>query len=254
MKYFFEIERDHSLTREQADTLRKFYMQIPQNGNIGNVTLRELLGIEGEEYWSYRDLLIEAEKIDTARGKGGSVYRIPREKGNEMALEIPMLYEIQTRWAEQRGYLRQGGFCKTHKTARQGARPTGRLSRPDITLLGGRTYPNLPAQKFLDVVTFEIKPWVWLDGVYEALAHQRRANLSYLICSATNTKDLPAVRREAERQGIGLILAPEEDLFETWTELVKPERHDPDPHALDEFLREQMAEHLDALREWLRDA
>lgn len=162
MKYFFEIERDYGLTFQQANTLREFYMHIPENGNIGNVTLRELLDMEGEEYWRYRDFLIEAGKIGTAKGKGGSVYRSPREKGREMDLEVPMLHETKTRWAERRGYAREGGFCRTQKTARQGARATGRLARPDITLLGGRTYPTLPAHKFLDVITFEIKPWVRL--------------------------------------------------------------------------------------------
>ena len=162
MKYFFEIERDYGLTCEQANTLREFYRHIPENGNIGNVTLRELLDMEGEEYWRYRDFLIEAGKIGTAKGKGGSVYRIPREKGREMDLEVPMLHETKTRWAERRGDAREGGFCRTQKTARQGARATGRLARVDITLLGGRTYPTLSPHKFLDVITFEIKPWVRL--------------------------------------------------------------------------------------------
>lgn len=248
MEWFFELEREHSLDREQADRLREIYRLVPVHGNIGNVTLRDQIGIADEDYWRLRQILIDGDKIGTARGKGGSVHRIPREERAESELELPMRHEIKTRWAEARRYT----FSKS-KTARLGKKRTGRWSRPDITLLGGRTYPNLPVAKFLDVVTFEIKPWFWLDGVYEALAHQRRANLSYLICGMQNHRDSIPVQREAERQGVGLIVAPEADHFETWDERVKPERFDPDPHDLDEFLREQIPEHLDALQAWLRD-
>ena len=206
MRWFFQLESEHKLNRKQADKLRECYRLVPAHGNIGNVTLRRLLGITDEEYWRLRQILIDGDKISTARGKGGSVHRVPQEVGKESELETPMRYEIRTRWAEARRYT----FCESKITARLGKKPTGRLSRPDITLLGGRTYPNLPVGKFLDVVTFEIKPWIWLDGVYEALAHQRRANLSYLICFnaghwgvPADNRDWIAVRREAERQGVG---------------------------------------------------
>ena len=166
-----------------------------------------------------------------------------------------MLEEIKRRWADHRKYT----WRRAKNTARAGRKATGRFSRPDITLLGGRTYPNLPVGKFLDVVTFEIKKWVWLDGVYEALAHQRRANLSYLICFVADRWGVPpdhrdsmAVQHEAERQGVGLIIAPQVDDFGVWDERVSPKRFGPDPHELDHFLKEQMGEHLDALRGWLR--
>ncbi|MCY3745106.1 MAG: hypothetical protein OXH05_02650 [Acidobacteria bacterium] len=259
MKWFFELESEHELDREQADKLREFYRLVPVHGSIGNVTLREQLGITDEtdeEYWRLRQILIDGGKISKARGKGGSVRRIPQEEVSESDLERPMWHEIKTRWARARRYT----LCEAKITARLGRKPTGRWSRPDITLLGGRNYPNLPGGKFLDVVTFEIKPWFWLEGVYEALAHQRRANLSYLICFNAGQWGVPqdhrdsiAVQREAERQGVGLIVAPEADHFETWDERVEPTRFDPDPHDLDEFLQEQVGELLDALHTWLAE-
>ena len=259
MKWFFELECEDRLNRERADKLREFYRLVLVRGNIGNVTLREQLGITDEadeEYWRLRQILINGGKIGTARGKGGSIHRIPHEVEKESELEEPMLHEIKRGWAARSNYT----WREAKVTARLGKKKIGRWSRPDVTLLGGRTYPTLPSHKFLDVVTFEIKKWVWLDGVYEALAHQRRANLSFLICFmadhwnlSPDHPELIAVQREAERQGIGLIIAPQADDFGVWDERVSPERSDPDPHDLDGFLREQMSEHLDALQAWLRD-
>lgn len=47
---------------------------IPENGNIGNVTLRKAFG-DDANYTSVRQELLDAQLIATGRGKGGSVHR-----------------------------------------------------------------------------------------------------------------------------------------------------------------------------------
>lgn len=253
MKYFFELSAENELDLSQENELRGFYRQIPLKGHVGNQALRRKLKLSNDQYWRYREILLQGEKIVVGKGQGGSVSRAPTRQRAEKDLEAPICREIEDRWAKDRGY----DFRKARVTARQGRRATGEWSRPDITLLAGRSFTNLPVRTILDVVTFEIKPWIGLRGVYESLAHQRRANLSYLICYYAEHKDLAddrwlnAAEREAHRVGTGLIIARQEDDCGRWKELVSPRRHEPDPRDLHEFLEEQMGESLKGLRDWL---
>jgi hypothetical protein len=61
---------------EQAE---KMLALIPENGNIGNVSLRKALGETPEAYFSVRQELLTAGLIATGRGKGGSVHRTKPE-------------------------------------------------------------------------------------------------------------------------------------------------------------------------------
>lgn len=253
MKYFFELSKENELDQREENELRGFYRQIPLKGHVGNKALRRRLRLSDADYWRYHQILLQGEKIILGKGRGGSVRRAPTGKRAEKDLEEPICREIEDRWAKDRGY----DFRKARVTARQGRRATGEWSRPDITLLAGRSFANLPVGRLLDVVTFEIKPWIGLKGVYESLAHQRRANLSYLICyyaehkSLADDKWLSAAEREAHRVGTGLIIAHQEDDCGRWKELVSPRRHEPDPRDLHEFLEEQMGKSLKELRDWL---
>jgi hypothetical protein len=53
---------------------QRMYDLIPENGNIGNVTLRKAFG-DDANYTTVRQELINAQFIQTGRGKGGSVHR-----------------------------------------------------------------------------------------------------------------------------------------------------------------------------------
>lgn len=256
MKYFFRIAEEEGLTPEEERQLRECFGAIPPNGSIGGGQLPD-----GSE--RYLRILTRHGRVSVGRGRGGSVSRVAHEVNREKDLEVPMCHEIETRWAARppRHYTREGNFCAAQITARKGRRKTGPLSRPDITLLGGRAYPNLAPARTVDVVSFEIKRGIQLGGVYEALAHQRAANLSYLICYFPETwkledddtqRHLIATEREAARLGIGFILARREDDFLAWDERVPPIRTTPDPEYLNQFLTEQIdSSLLHKLREWL---
>ena len=119
--------------------------------------------------------------------------------------------------------------------------------------------PYLPG-KFLDVVTFEVKLGMPVEGLYEALAHRRRANFAYVMCiypehwGPPDPTEQATIVAEATRQGVGVILVRQEDDFGLWSELVEPIRHETDPQHLHDFLETHCdrGDCLPELREWLQ--
>ena len=134
--------------------------------------LRASLGIEKSKFDQRRDILQKHQLIGIVQG--GGIYRLDRcdEDKKEADYYKPLMRELWLNWAEKRGreyHLRQR-FLRVLDTSQGGRAAHGRWTRPDITLLGGKVLPYLPG-KFLDVITFEVKLGMPIDGLYEALAH-----------------------------------------------------------------------------------
>lgn len=235
---------------------------VPGGGtSIGNKYLRTQLVWDEDTYWDVRNSLLGKGLLLTGRGKGGSVRRvvltevpagppepvvIPQGEGErEEDLYDPAVKVLQEDWSKDK---RLENFV-VQKTARQGRRPTGTWSRPDLILVYVPSYQIIP-QKTVEVVTFEIKDYTNFSvaAVYEALAHLRAATKSYVLVRIPAEKlamfeaELEAAVDEAGRFGIGLIVAEKIDDYDTWDELVDAERREPDPRMLDQFLLDQVNE------------
>jgi hypothetical protein len=97
----------------------------------------------------------------------------------EAALYPPVREVIENGWAKNRNIKPD----VVEITARQGKTPTGGpWTRPDVVSVAVQQFTHLPG-KFIEVVTFEIKPSnnVTVLAVYEALAHRRSATHAYVV-------------------------------------------------------------------------
>ena len=250
------------LGRTDEEGVKQLYRGIKGWGrecSIGPKDLQRRLGITPEDFDERKNILQEMELIGTVQG--GGIFRHERGDHNEVSYYRALIRELDQHWAEQPGreyHLRQR-FLRVLDTHHGGRRMDGFWARPDITLLGGKVLPYLPG-KFLDVVTFEVKLGMPVQGLYEALAHRRRANYAYVLYiwldhwEPPGLMDQATVVAEATRQGIGVILARQEDDFATWNELVSPIRHSPDPQQLHDFLETQCDRNgcLEELSDWLQ--
>ena len=252
---------DMALGRKDEDGVRAFYREVPSGGRddrIGPTDLRERLDIERREFERRKGILQDYGLIATVQG--GGIYRLPRDDGSETSYYEPIRRELELNWAEQpkREYHLRQRFLRVLDTHHRGRGRDGRWARPDLTLLGGKVLPYLPG-KFLDVITFEVKLGMPVEGLYEALAHRRRANFAYVVCICPEHRGQPdpteqaTMVAEATRQGVGVILVRQEDDFGLWSELVEPIRHETDPQHLHDFLETHCDRDdcLMELRAWL---
>ncbi len=253
---------DMELGRKDEEGVRAFYREVPPAGGrentVGPVVLRETLGIGKREFERRKAALQDYGLIGTVQG--GGIYRLPRDDGRETSYYEPIRRELELNWAEQpkREYHLRQRFLRVLDTHHRGRGRDGRWARPDLTLLGGKVLPYLPG-KFLDVITFEVKLGMPVEGLYEALAHRRRANFAYVVCiypehwGQPGPAEQATMVTEATRQGIGVILVRQEDDFGLWSELVEPVRHETDPQHLHDFLETHCdrGDCLPELRGWL---
>jgi hypothetical protein len=147
------------------------------------------------------------------------------------------------------------------ETAKQGRRDTGGTwSRPDIVVVSVSNYPFVPG-KHLDVTTFEIKPSGGVDvtAVYEALAHLRAATRAFVLLhvpaesQASLQQRIDDVYEEANRHGIGLIVAEKADDYDTWDFRIEAVRRETDPIKLNDFIAAQLSqESKQKLQKWCR--
>ncbi|MBR7907580.1 hypothetical protein, partial [Burkholderia cenocepacia] len=108
------------------------------------------------------------------------------------------------------------------------------------------------AGRFLEVVTFEVKPFSTVDvaSVYEALAHRRASTRAYVVLHVPEERErdiiaaVEATCEEAKRHGIGVIVATRPDSFDHWDVRYEAERFEPDPSRLNEFIAQQLSEGL----------
>jgi hypothetical protein len=265
-----EDKRFEGLDREEKALLNKL---DELGGRAGNITLVGELGWEKDRYWEVRDRLEDAGRLERAKGKGGSVRLIkevdderadtsipPKGQGpdRETDLYAPMAEVLKGDWSKDQRFDRS----VVEITARQGRRDTGGTwTRPDITLVGLSTFQVLPGTH-LDIVTFEIKPSWGLNvtAVYEALAHRRAAHRAFLLIHVPEDQleeelmktTLGSIYEEAERHGVGVIIATDPWNFGSWETHVDAAPVNSPPHSMNDFLTVQLSEEKKAqIREWL---
>lgn len=251
---------------------------VPDVDPIGNKSLRDLLGGNWSEdlYWAIRNRLVERGLLETGRGRGGSIKKVrpvsapePYEAqapeveetaaplpaptpgpdyGKENELYAPIATVLRNQWSKEQGF----DNYLVEVTARQGSRQTGgKWTRPDITAVGYKTFPYVPG-RYLEVITFEVKPTSSVDvaAVYEALAHRRAATRSYVIlhmpsdARSESGAVIEAICDESKKFGVGVILADDPTNFDTWEVLLDADRVEPDPSRLNEFIAQQTTPEL----------
>ena len=256
-----ELVEKMEISTGDEGVLRRVYGLVPLDGSKTTES-RISEGIEERHRGRIGycvDLLRDNGLVSTGRGRSRSVTRKVPHYPTELSLYPHMRAEIRTRWADERphDYVEADRFCEV--LASHGAK-RGRWGAPDITLVGGKTLPFLPG-KFLDVVTFEVKPALDITGLYEALSHRTHATHAYLICHHPASKGAPdpvvvgRISREAQRTGVGFILARQPNDYATWEEIAPATRWHPEPEMLHDFV--VSLGHLDRnmlrrLRHWLR--
>lgn len=242
----------------KEESLRRVYARVPRKPQkTTEAEIRSALpDLSPPEVSDSVNRLKHGDLVSTGPGRSRSVWRELREYRKEHDLYPPMRAEIGLRWADQdpHDFIEPDRFCAvlpTHGDKR------GRWGAPDITLIGGKTLPFLPG-KFLDVVTFEVKPELDITGLYEALSHRTHATYAYLICHLAReaaTDEIARFTREGVRTGIGVILARQPEDYATWEQLVPAARWTPDPEQLHEFIvdiTKKKRKVFRDLRAWLR--
>lgn len=263
------------LSPEQIEEKQQELLQsVPAATSIGNKALREKLGNAWTEdlYWAIRSRLIERGQLEPGRGRGGSVRLVPADQpqpaqqqygaqpephagahaapdyAREAELYEPIANVLRNNWSKEQGF----DNYLVEVTAKQGSRATGgKWTRPDVTVVGYKTFPYLPG-RFLEVISFEVKPTSTLDitAVYEALAHRRSATRAYVVghvpevANAVMQNEVEAVTEEAKKLGIGVIIADDPADFDTWEVLLDADRVEPDPGRLNEFIARQTSPEL----------
>ena len=259
------VEWSHGIEERRA---REFYRHVParetRDDRVSPSELLRLLQLQDREFWNEEQrkrYFEELKKRGLVKGvQRGAVYRLPRgqDKVAEKDLYSPMKQEIEEEWtkAPGRDFDRQHDFIRVVDTSQGGRRPDGFWKRPDLTLVAGREVPYLPGN-FVDIVTFEVKKWIPLMGVYEAFSHQRIANYTYVvywfpeIWGRPDAQAMAEIESEASRCGVGVILAQQEDDYGCWRELVRPRRVETEPHVLERFLKTHCRGVLDELLAWI---
>lgn len=243
----------------EKDELMKL---VPSDGkSIGNKSLREKLKWDEDKYWKVRNELIHDGLIRKSTGMGGAVKRVEAKVDDvlpvppidqkkeaykdEKSLYSPFKSTIELKFTTDNGI--KGSVCEDISS--QGRRYTGGLwTRPDIVLISVNTYPYYPG-KVMDVITFELKHHknISVAGVFETAAQSRFATKSYFCVYLPagwdyQSEDYERIKNECERFGVGLISFSEPKDYDTWEVLVEPERKEPDPGEISNFISVQLNE------------
>jgi hypothetical protein len=278
---------------EIAQREMEMLLAVPDAAPIGNMSLHGVLGETWSDdlYWAIRNRLVERGLLEKGRGKGGSVKKVPvaGDAGEEIPFAVetlsaiaseglvppteasssgvrysreldlyePVALVLRSQWAKEQGF----DNFRVEVTARQGSRSTGgKWTRPDIAVVGYRTFPYLPGRIF-EVVTFELKPTDSIDvaAVYEALAHRRASTRAYVVAHVPSSKRedyeavIDAMAEEAKKFGIGIIVVEDPEIFNSWETLLDADRFDPDPERLNEFIAQQTSTELkDQIVRWFK--
>lgn len=247
-------------------------------GRAGNTKLLRELGWPEDDYWPIRDKVVDLGLLRRYRAGGGAVAIVPATDAEEPAPAPDQLQQLRPEVAkalqpsekdlyEPMAEVLRGPWARDSRfrhqivevTASQGRRDTGGTwTRPDVVVAALRVFSFLPG-KYFDLITFEIKPsWALnVTGVYEALAHRRAATQAYLWMHCPNPDEmgelLNRIVEEAERHGIGVIVASDPSNYETWDQRCDPIRVEPDPELLNEFIALQVSDGAkEELAAWVR--
>ena len=164
----------------------------------------------------------------------------------EKSLYRPTQEILAAEWQKDKGF----DVYLSEITAHQGRKTTvGKWTRPDITAISQTIYRYVPGRHF-DVITFEIKKKTDFDviGVHEAAAHQRFSTQSYGVYVGVDDQsegiksDLDSVLEECKRLGVGIIIISDINDQKSWTELLSPERKNPSPSKIQDFIAKQCPE------------
>lgn len=264
-----------SLNISEADRERYenvFVAKIPKDESVGNKSLMRLLeGWSEDLYYNIRNGLIDKGILRTTQGGG---VRLVKEliatiteaeeklEETEYQLERDLYAQIEKvlsyDWAKDKRYDDNFFFVEITANKRKGK--LGKWSYPDLVFVGYRSYTYVPGY-FLDVYSFEVKHFdgVNVDALYEALAHLRSVHRSYLIMyipenryKAISDKVEPIIE-EAQRFGIGVIIATEISNFETWQFKADAIRREPDPEKLDTFIAANLNDqNKETVRKWAK--
>ena len=236
--------------------------RVPADGStIGNGSLRKVLDWDVDRYQHVRDELVAAGTIRLGRGRGGTVSLVQpqtsapatqvtvgkrRERGQYAGFRRGL-----AKWAAAQGW----NDYFVEQTADQGSRSTGgKFTRPDFVVAGVRQYEYTP-WKTRDLETFELKlSNCKIDAVFETAAHSRCATRSHLAIvrdeDGPNDQDLDRIASECQRLGLGLVLIDDPETPDAWDYRVEPLRQEPDPEALESFVKTQVSG-KERLRKWL---
>jgi len=248
-----------------------------------------------EDYWLLRNPLIDEGQLEQGRGRGGSVHRVSLppvsvsgvavadafpSMADAVATELgppPAPTETPAEAAEEKAEASLyepfhkaivNGYTKDNRlkefiseiTAHQGRRATGgKWTRPDVTLVAVKTYQFTPGKR-LEVVTFEVKPYLdsAFEGIYEALAHSAFAHRSYLAVDIREHKDADEISderivEECTRHGVGYITFTDVADYDTYEIVCPAVLKEPDPEEVDSFIKVQInRENQEQLHEFLR--
>jgi hypothetical protein len=269
------------LTGKSADEIatleQELLDRIPENESIGNQSLRESARLPDDLYLAVRNRLRDSGQITIGPGRGGSIRKTNPDEPSELvehtspdarafesddpfsteeSLYAPMLEVLEKRWVRDQPF----DSSVVEITARGGRRPDGTWARPDLTCAAMTSYTFLPG-KFLDVITFEVKPYSGVDltAVYEALSHRRAATRSYVLLHVPDSKlaalqtVLSDICEEASRHGIGVVVAGSPGDFDTWDFREDAVRTEADPYRLNRFIQTQLSQGTrDQILKWLK--
>lgn len=243
---------------------------LPLDGTaLGNRRMMELLGWTERTYWPARDALVAKDLIARGRGGGGTVRRVvilnvgvvdsssqtattsvgagsKRVYLQELDLYPPAKDILAKEWPRERG----SNPLFVEITASQGKRITGGVwSRPDLVSAEVKAYEYVPG-KFLEVVSFEVKPSTAIDvqAVYEALAHRRASTHAWVILHVPTPKaaaleeSIQSVVTAARMHGVGVIVMADPADFDTWETIEEAQRFGTDPERLNGFISTQLCD------------
>jgi hypothetical protein len=146
----------------------------------------------------------------------------------------------------------------TDNIAEQGTRHGGLWSQPDLAAVvyaKARYLPHWTA----DLYSFEVKTGdgIGQEAVYEAFAHTRFVNFSYLVWQ------VPIAQRDIDNRvldlcqkfGLGALITPEPDDPRSYRVVHTPLRRETPPSTFDQFISERFSEQTKrAIQGWLSAA
>ncbi|MFZ5732878.1 MAG: hypothetical protein ACOY4O_09095 [Pseudomonadota bacterium] len=210
---------------------------------------------DAELYWAARKILIEKGLVEPARARGGGVKLVKAESSgdiqtpNEKVAELlrEQEYYAPVRNALESGFIGEKGYDRSEVVleicANKRRKGEGAWSVPDLALVACQALQFIPG-KILSLYSFEVKTLenVNLLSVYEALAHTRYVNFSYLVVVGEGVDDWIGaastrnVVDECSRHGIGLIIGDGKSSWNEYEISSDGERFAPDYYRQDQFI------------------
>lgn len=174
------------------------------------------------------------------------------EASENYALAERDLYEpvenyVNLRFSAGLKPLRGECFTVSAITATSGSLGAGQWTRPDVALVAVWKNKFSPSVH-LDIHGFEVKTSKGcnVSSVHEALAQGRLVHYSYLVwhspAATLGTRRFQDIDDSCEAYGVGLITFNRRDDTRSFTIHREPQRAEPTPNAIDEFIETRFPE------------